>query len=179
MLKTALLAGAALAATAIVTAPAFADTVIPTQPSWATADKSISAGDFFSDTWLVSTNSTVLVTDFAVVGDNYNIFDNGVLVASTDVADWSVSDPTNSHYTSDPNVGWANSLFAHASFSANAGDEITIQSLTIPSGFPDATVAISIAAVPEASTWGLMLLGFAGLGLAGLRSTRKGAALAA
>lgn len=38
---------------------------------------------------------------------------------------------------------------------------------------------ITITSVPEASTWALMLLGFAGLGLAGYRASRKSAALAA
>ena len=33
-----------------------------------------------------------------------------------------------------------------------------------------------LAATPEASTWAMMLIGFAGLGVAGYRSTRKSAA---
>jgi hypothetical protein len=33
----------------------------------------------------------------------------------------------------------------------------------------------TLTAVPEASTWALMLIGFAGLGMAGYRATRKGA----
>lgn len=41
------------------------------------------------------------------------------------------------------------------------------------------SATITIRAVPEASTWALMLLGFAGLGLAGYRASRKGAAVAA
>jgi len=36
----------------------------------------------------------------------------------------------------------------------------------------------AISVVPEASTWGMMLLGFGGLGLVGYRSARRGAALA-
>ena len=35
------------------------------------------------------------------------------------------------------------------------------------------------ATVPESSTWAMMLLGFAGLGFAGYRKSRKAAALAA
>ena len=34
---------------------------------------------------------------------------------------------------------------------------------------------LTISAVPEPSTWGLMLLGFAGLGLAGYRRSVKAA----
>jgi hypothetical protein len=37
----------------------------------------------------------------------------------------------------------------------------------------------TIDAVPEPSTWAMMLLGFAGLGLAGYRASRKGVSIAA
>ena len=35
------------------------------------------------------------------------------------------------------------------------------------------------SAAPEPSTWAMMLLGFAGIGFAGYRASRKGAAAAA
>jgi hypothetical protein len=41
------------------------------------------------------------------------------------------------------------------------------------------TVNIGAAATPEPATWAMMLLGFAGLGFAGHRATRKSAALGA
>ena len=159
-------------------APASAQTIIPTYNNWSYDDQDLTPPTFFTETWQAAFTGKVLVTDWAVVGDNYNIYDNGNLVASTDVADWTISDPTNSHYTSDANVAWADPLFAHASFGASAGDIITIESITVPSGYPDATVAIS-EAVPEASTWAMMVLGFAGLGYAGYRARRSAAALAA
>lgn len=37
----------------------------------------------------------------------------------------------------------------------------------------------AVGSVPEVSTWAMMLLGFAGLGFAGYRTSRKGAAFAA
>jgi hypothetical protein len=40
------------------------------------------------------------------------------------------------------------------------------------------TVTYSTA-IPEASTWSMMMLGFAGLGFAGSRASRKSAAIAA
>ena len=41
------------------------------------------------------------------------------------------------------------------------------------------TLTVTVAAVPEPSTWAMMLLGFAGLGVAGYRASRKRAAVAA
>ena len=46
-------------------------------------------------------------------------------------------------------------------------------------GSEDFSFVVVTAAVPEASTWAMMLIGFAGLGYAGYRSSRKSAALAA
>lgn len=50
----------------------------------------------------------------------------------------------------------------------NAGDELLSSQI-----FAD---NISVAAVPEPSTWALLLVGFAGVGFASYRRTRKGAA---
>jgi hypothetical protein len=45
--------------------------------------------------------------------------------------------------------------------------------------FPGIALVESATAVPEPSTWAMMLLGFVGLGFAGYRGSRKGAAFAA
>jgi hypothetical protein len=37
---------------------------------------------------------------------------------------------------------------------------------------------VSLSTVPEASTWAMMLVGFAGLGFAGFRASRKAASIA-
>ncbi|HVP99346.1 MAG TPA: PEP-CTERM sorting domain-containing protein [Roseiarcus sp.] len=59
--------------------------------------------------------------------------------------------------------------------------------ITVPPGAPpvilssislQTTAQGAISVVPEASTWGMMLLGFGGLGFVGYRSSRRGAALA-
>jgi hypothetical protein len=157
---------------------------IPTLPNWDVRDETIGIGSFFAENWLVTgggATNTVYVTDLFVPGDNYNIYDNGGLIASTNVADCAADLPDGcsvggSFYTSDPNAAWHLSQFAHASFIANVGDVITIQAITLPTGFSDSTVAISEA--PEASTWAMMLLGFAGLGFAGYRKAKSVAAVA-
>ena len=49
----------------------------------------------------------------------------------------------------------------------NAYGELT----SAPGGFGVGT--FTLTAVPEASTWALMLIGFAGLGIAGYRASQK------
>jgi hypothetical protein len=43
---------------------------------------------------------------------------------------------------------------------------------------PAAATTLTVAVVPEPSTWAMMVLGFAGLGFAGYRSPRKTASAA-
>jgi PEP-CTERM motif len=45
--------------------------------------------------------------------------------------------------------------------------------------FGNALTSVTISSIPEPSTWAMMALGFAGLGLAGWRKTKGAAALAA
>jgi hypothetical protein len=58
-------------------------------------------------------------------------------------------------------------------------DNIT-NSVVNPGGVPCCTVSIdlSVTAIPEPTTWAMMLLGFTGLGFAGYRASRKGASVA-
>ena len=171
---------AALGLTAATLAPVAASAQtyidIPTIPVWSQVDQDGVLNNFYDDVWVATRNEQVLVTDYAVVGDNYKIYDDGILVATTGVADWSISDPTNAHYTSDSNVAWKDPLFAHASFFANAGDQITIYATSVPSTYSDGTVSVS--SVPEPATWAMMMLGFAGLSFAAYRKARPTAAVA-
>jgi len=68
-------------------------------------------------------------------------------------------------------IGDTGEVFTTASFST-----------TSPNGFNDfkqlrLVLADSVSAVPEPGTWGLMLLGFAGVGMALRRSRKRGGAL--
>ena len=63
---------------------------------------------------------------------------------------------------------------------ANPGNEIFSKLATAPSDSNFKGVSFApVAAVPETSTWAMMLLGFAGLGYAGYRRTWKGSTMAA
>jgi hypothetical protein len=171
LLSTALTAGT-LGAALLSSAPASAAIPIPTYPAFTSEDQTVGVGNFFPESWLVTYNQNVIVTDWAVPGDNYWVYDNGALVGTTNAADCTADGPDGctiggSKYANDGLAGWMSPLFAHLQFGAKAGDLITIEVKTIPTGFSDSTVALS--SVPEPATWAMMLLGFAGLGFAGYR----------
>jgi hypothetical protein len=64
------------------------------------------------------------------------------------------------------------SYYALPIVSDGAGD-ITITVKNMDAGFGAAVSGIAIAAVPEPSTWAMMLIGFAGLGYASRRKTKR------
>src|SRR5271165_2885820 len=92
----------------------------------------MNVGDFFTTTYTAMANEDVQVTDLYTLGDNYNIFDNGNLVATTSALDYTATGNGSFGYpyTTDPNVAWATTglyAFAQAEFDALAGDVISIQ----------------------------------------------------
>jgi hypothetical protein len=85
--------------------------------------------------------------------------------------------------------GFAFTSIAGISFETAAGQSVNIFSffsqgspptgnaygeLASPGGFGVGT--LTLTAVPEASTWAMMLIGFAGVGMAGYRASQKRAA---
>jgi hypothetical protein len=165
-------------------APASAQIVLPTIPIWDSHDETVGVGNFFAETWTTSKVATVLITDYAVPGDNYFVFLNGNLLGSTNVPDCttygadgcSTSGPL---YAIDGNAGWASPVFAHFVIPNVApGDIVSIEVKSLPTGFPDSTVALTTG-VPEPATWAMMGLGFALLGFAAYRRPSKSVSLAA
>src|SRR5271165_3571742 len=98
---------AALAGVGLPHAVAVAATVTG---NWDIRDQQgMAPGDFFDPAWTVPVNETVQVTGLYVLGDNYAVFDNGALVASTNAADYTMTGngPFGAPYTVDPSVAWA------------------------------------------------------------------------
>ena len=58
------------------------------------------------------------------------------------------------------------------------GSFVADDAYAVVTGAETNTLAVSMNAVPEVSTWAMMLLGFAGLGFAGYRGSQKSSALA-
>jgi hypothetical protein len=165
-------------------APARAQIVLPTIPIWDSHDETVGVGNFFAETWTTSKVATVLITDYAVPGDNYFVFLNGNLLGSTNAADCttygadgcSTSGPL---YAPDGNAGWASPFFAHFVIPNVApGDIVSLEVKSLPTGFTDSTVALTTG-VPEPATWAMMGLGFALLGFAAYRRPSKSLSLAA
>lgn len=131
-------------------------------------------GSFFNETWTFTGSAELRITDTSVPGDQFAIYDNGILIGNSSVVpDWSTYESsaiTAPPYTQDPAVAWLDPHFSH--FDMILGDQshsITIQMTVLPSGFFDGTYAISAVAVPEASSMTTVLLGMGMLALGGLR----------
>jgi hypothetical protein len=155
--------------------------VIPLAPDgvWLTQDVILIAPDFFPDTYSATAKEIVRVTDFLVENDDFDIFVNSVLKATTFHTDWPgfpAADPfVSPPFEPDPAAAFASGNFGTAVFSVNAGDIISIEDIHIPPSaiggppFPDGTVAIS-AVVPEPAS--LAVLG-AALSVLGLIRRRR------
>jgi len=134
-------------------------------------DETIGIGGFFAEDWTYTGAATLVVTDLYVPGDEYNIYDNGILIGSSNaVPDWSTfeSDPYASPpWTDDPETAYNDAeYFSHFGYDLGAGPhDITIQATNLPSGFPDSTVTLEVI-TPEPGS--ILLFGTGLAGLAGV-----------
>lgn len=148
--------------------------------SWTVLDEIMTVPNFFSGgpwEWNSSRFVRLDATDFAVVGDRFEIYDTGTLVFTAPLLpDWSAygSDPFDSPpYTTEPDVAWATMAFTKGSLQfAPGAHSITFRSIQKPQTvaghpFEDSTMAFRATAVPEPGT--LTLVGTTLLGALGMR----------
>jgi len=170
-MKNFALAAALLATSAFVTPVSAASIDLATLVgSYDIQDDFNPVGSFFDNDYFASSAFTVKFTDLYVVGDEYNIYVNGVWVGFAGVPSGSTGT-----YNSDPDSAYASGDFAHGLISLSAGDTLSFQIAAIPSGYSDGTIAVTALAAsptPEPATWALMLGGFGAIGGA-MRSRRK------
>ena len=73
---------------------------------------------------------------------------------------------------------WLNNDYSHFQFELTSGTYfLTVQDINKNEGFP-AGFGVRLDGVPEASTWAMLGIGFAGIGLVGLSRRRKGSRFA-
>jgi len=134
-------------------------------------DEFIGVGNFFAEDWTFTGAATLVVTDLYVPGDEYAVYDNGVLLGNSNaVPDWSTfeSDPYAAPpWTSDPGTAYDDAeYFSHFGYDLGAGShDITIMATNLPSGFSDSTVTLEVI-TPEPGS--IFLFGTGLAGLAGL-----------
>lgn len=121
-----------------------------------------------------SGNPNALIGSFNITGGGF-VFGNGTSLISTDTTHWkaiAVGD----------NVNWTTPTGAPQSFGLNGSSPWgTRPGISSSAEFiwsnPDnrlySDFSLQISAVPEASTWAMMILGFLGLGFLGYRKSSK------
>jgi hypothetical protein len=109
----------------------------------------------------------LIVTDAFIVGDQFAVYDNGVLLGDT-----SVPNDTNPNLEVDnPNAAYANPVFSSGSWLLGPGDHsITIESIESPEGAGGAFLQAECA-TPEPAT--IVLLGLGAIGAAGIARRRR------
>jgi hypothetical protein len=157
------LSAAATAIALFASAPSSAALInLDTLVGWNIQDQFASVPFFYSDSYTTLVGKTVKVTDLYVWGDEYRYYIN-------DVAIGTILAPTPAAaFDADPDSAYNSGLFARALISVAPGDVLKFEAITLPAGFPDGTIAVSVAAAPEPGALALL-----GLGLAGLAGSRR------
>lgn len=138
--------------------------VMPLDGSWISLDQFMNEGDFFTGgpwEWDEPYLVRFTITDIWVVSDQFEVYDNGDLVATTPaVPDWDDLGLADSHtsppYTGNPDTALADGRFSSAVLYFGPGaHSITIKDIHIPpttaggDPFPDGTVAFKAEPLVE------------------------------
>ena len=129
-----------------------------------------------SDDFMSQTLSTTAGTNYTL--SFWHIYSSGAGPTGDFAVQWNGSDvfgPVASTNPPSPLVWTEYSV----SLTGTGSDTLTFVSRNDPSyqGLDDISLSVSVGGVPETSTWIMMMLGFAGLGFASYRASRKGVAL--
>lgn len=132
---------------------------LPLDGTWVVKDQFFACcPGYFPDTFIFTSADPVLlrVTDLFVIGDAYNVYDNGTfLFSATGSGDWSelgFSDPFQPPYADDPEWVWSQRAIDFSKgyrLLPPGTHRIRIQAVDRPTGFEDSTVAISVRPVPR------------------------------
>ena len=136
---------------------------MPLDGSWVYLDEYMDPSDFFTGSWDWDEPYLVrfTITDYFVVSDQFEVYDNGVLVATTPaMPDWDdlgIADPFDSPpWTGDADVALADGRFSSAVLYFGPGEHsITIRDIHIPpttaggEPFADGTVAFKAEPLVE------------------------------
>ena len=186
----------ALVATLVVAAPQAEAVGLVADGNWVVLNDVMATGDFFTGTGTGSVNlagatsydfvaagvMTFDITDYWVMTDQFEIYDNDALIWTTpNVPDWSAytADPYDPLYwTGDQDVAWTSMPYSKSRLFFGAGSHsLKIRDIHIPPNvngepFGDGTTAFRLTegAVPEPGT--LLLLG-GGLAAAAIRRRMK------
>jgi hypothetical protein len=148
----------------------------------------MSPGDFFTApdagiSWTFNCPASacqIHITDLFVISDQFEVYDNGVLIATTPaVLDWDglgYGSPGVGGgfppWTPDPDIAFASGLYSKAVILVGNGDHsISIRDIHIPpvavggGPFADGTVAFRVM-IPEPATLALLGLAFVAFGVA-------------
>jgi hypothetical protein len=156
---------------------------MPLDGTWVKLDQIMSPGDFFTDSydWTSPLDVLFTITDWAVVSDQFEVYDFGALAFTTPaVPDWDDLGDANSgvRYQLDPDLALASGDFSSGQYLFGPGSHsITIRDIHIPpiavgaGPFPDGTVAFKAVEVIPAP--GAFLLGGLGAGIVGWLRRRR------